>query len=45
MATTMHVDDPEDGVEIDKLSYVQVLSKMETMIHLLKLKLLNFHLR
>ena len=29
MATTMHIDDPEDGVEIDELSYVQVLSKME----------------
>jgi PBSX family phage portal protein len=29
MGTTMHIDDPEDGVEIDELSYVQVLSKME----------------
>ena len=29
MGTTLHVDDPEDGVEIDELSYVQVLSKIE----------------
>jgi PBSX family phage portal protein len=30
MVTNLHVDDPEEGVEIDELSYVQVLSKIES---------------